>query len=357
MFKKYQQWPALAVLVAAIASTFVDGMPPTIVLVLLIISAVLFIISSRGSKYFNKAQRIIAARDLSRYPEAIGYLEKAIKAGMPDSYLVIAASVLMQYGDMEKARQALVPLLESKDKQTAALAKITLSLYWFANDDLERAIELCESARDENGSTDRNLCFNLAVYYLRAGRRKDFRKCVKDALTRYPSSPAISDMQAVLFMLDERWDLAGSMLYAIFDSTSPTSAEPYVHMAMTYLHYGMIEKAREELEKADAAHFTNISIYSSEDIEKLMKALEDPEEIMAAAAAVNSSTMATAAGIMPSWNRGEAASVLSVLPGYPELPDFRSIAIQPKDDADEGRSDVNTELTEADEKWLKRHED
>ena len=357
MLRKYQQWPAIALLVLAIVFMVTPSVPPFIVFILLIASAVLFFISSRGSYYFSKAYKIFKAGNFARYEEGLGYIRKAVKAGMPDNYLVIAASVMMQYGDIEEAKKVLDPLVGSKDKQTAALAKITLSMYYFAYDDLERAIELCESARDDDKSEDRNLFVNLSIYYLKSGKRKDFRKCVKDAMSRFPSSPAVADMQAMMFMIDERWDLAGGMLYAMFESMTPSFADPYVHMAMVYLHYGEIEKARKELDKAAGAIFTNISMYRREDIEAIRKALETPDEALECTLAINGNASAVAAGIRPEWHKGESIDDLSVLPGFPPEPDFHKAATPAKDDVEGESGEVNTELTEADEKWLERHED
>ena len=272
---RYKQTPAIVLLVIGIALMMMPSVPRALVLVMLAAAAVLMVFASRSSYYFNKASKIIRTKEVARFPEAVGYLNKAIDAGLPDDYLVIAASVLMQYGDKEKARTALVPLLDSKKKQTAALAKITLSMYYFVSDDIEEAIRLCESARDDDGSADRNLYVNLAVYYLRAGDRKNYRKTVKDAVSRYPSSPAVVDSQAILYMLDGRWDLAGATLFAIFDTISPSFADPYVHMAMVHMHYGEIGKARKELEKAEATLFTNISVYDPEDYGSHYNAIKD----------------------------------------------------------------------------------
>ena len=90
MLRKYQQWPAIALLVLAIVFMVTPSVPPFIVFILLIASAVLFFISSRGSYYFSKAYKIFKAGNFARYEEGLGYIRKAVKAGMPDNYLVIA---------------------------------------------------------------------------------------------------------------------------------------------------------------------------------------------------------------------------------------------------------------------------
>ena len=357
MLRRYQQWPAIAVLVLAIVLMVTPSVPPFIVFILLIASAVLFFISSRGSYYFSKAYKIFKAGNMARYEEGLGYIIKAVKAGLPDNYLVIAASVMMQYGDIEEARRILEPLVDSKDKQAAGLAKITLSMYYFACDDLDKAIELCESARDEDKSEDRNLFVNLSIYYLKSGKRKEFRKCVREAMTRFPSSPAVADMQAMMFMADERWDLAGGILQAMFETVTPSFADPYAHMAIVYLHYGEIGKARREMEKAAGAIFTNISMYRRDDIEAMKEALGTPDEAKECALAINASATAVAAGIRPEWQKGEMIDDLELLPGFPPEPDFRKAATPARDDVEGESGEVNTELTEADEKWLKRHED
>ena len=354
--RKYKQVPAIVLFVIAFGLSTLDAVPRAIILVLLAAAVVMLALSSRSSYYFSKASKIIREKDISRFPEAVGYLNKAIDAGMPENYLVIAASVLMQYGDQEKARKALESVVESRKKETAALAKITLSMYYFANDEIEKAIELCESAK-EDGSTDRNLYINLGVYYLRIGDRKNFRKNVKEAVSRYPSSPAVIDSQSIVYMLDGRWDLAGAALFAIFDTLTPSFADPYVHMAFIHMHYGEIAKAREELEKAESTLFTNISVYQPEMIEKMKKALETSDEIIPLIQAIENDITAASSGLIPEWTKGESTDERTHLPSFPEEPDFKKAVLPEKDIVDNDDEDVNTELTEADEKWLERHKD
>ena len=353
---KYKQAPALVLLVIGFGLSMIESVPRTLVLIVLGAAAVLLAIASRSSYYFSKASKIIRAKDLSRFPEAVGYLNKAIDAGMPDNYLVIAASVLMQYGDLEKAKNALLTITDSKKKDIASLAKITLSMYYFANDDLEEAIRLCESAK-EDGSTDRNLYVNLGVYYLRTGDRKNFRKIVKEAVSRYPSSPAVVDSQSIIHMLDGRWDLAGASLFAIFDTINPSFADPYVHMAIVHMHYGEIGKARAELEKAEATLFTNISVYKPETIRKMREALETGDEIIPLIKAIENDIPAAASGLVPEWGKGEPTDERTILPGFPEEPDFKKEVLPEKDIVDDEDDDINTDLTDDDEKWLEKHKE
>ena len=355
---RYKQTPAIVLLVIGIALMMMPSVPRALVLAVLAAAAVLMVFASRSSYYFNKASKIIRTKEVARFPEAVGYLNKAIDAGLPDDYLVIAASVLMQYGDKEKARTALVPLLDSKKKQTAALAKITLSMYYFVSDDIEEAIRLCESARDDDGSADRNLYVNLAVYYLRAGDRKNYRKTVKDAVSHYPSSPAVVDSQAILYMLDGRWDLAGATLLALFDTINPSFADPYVHMAMVHMHYGEIGKARKELEKAEATLFTNISVYDPEDISRIRETLDKDDEVIPMIRAFENDIASAASGCIPSWEKGDTTDAgTSLIPGFPAEPDFKKEALPEKDYVEDEDEDISTDLTDADERWLERHQD
>ena len=355
--RKYKQVPAIVLLLIGFGLSMIEAVPRSLILAILIAAAVLLCFSSRSSYYFSKASKIIRAKDVSRFPEAVGYLDKAINAGMPDNYLVIAASILMQYGDQEKAKNALIPVTSSKKKDIAGLAKITLSMYYFANGDLDEAIRLCESAKEDDGSTDRNLYVNLGVYYLRQGDRKNFRKNVKEAVSRYPSSPAVIDSQSIVHMLDGRWDLAGATLFAIFDTVTPSFADPYVHMAFVHMHYGEIEKARQELEKAGSTLFTNISVYQPDEIEKMRKALETGDEILPFINAVESDICASSSGLMPEWGKGEPTEERTLLPGFPAEPDFKKEVLPEKDIVDDEDDDINTDLTDEDERWLEKHQD
>ena len=353
--RKYHTLPALLVLAAAIVLMLIEAVPKAVSIVLLVIAALLMIYLSRGNLYFSLAVNIVRGSKKEKYQRAIGYFSKALKAGLPPKFAVVAASMLLQNGKTEEAKSYLEPLTKDTDQAIAQEASVTLSMYYWYIKDLDKAIALCEEVKNK-GRGDKNLYINLATYYLKAGRTRDFKALMKEIDVKKYTSSAMIDFNAVNAMLDKQWKRAGELLTALLDGSKPSFADPYVHLAMVYLHYGKLDKAVEYLKAGAETRFTATAIYSKDDIIKLTQALESPEENLSAALAVNRSTIDLVNGVLPHWgkNTGEAVSQV-----FPELPDFFSD--EEEEEADEPEmeetdpDDVNTELNDADEEWLKRH--
>ena len=115
------------------------------VILLLALATILW--ARRAYFFFIKANRIYSAKDRSRYPEAMAWYARTLKAGISPKYTVLAATILIQEGHASEGRWALEKLVTSrsvKDEAILGQAKSALSLAFYIDRDYERALSLCE---------------------------------------------------------------------------------------------------------------------------------------------------------------------------------------------------------------------
>lgn len=353
--RKYHTLPALILLAVSIVLLMIESVPKAAALTVLVIAALLLVYLSRGNLYFSRAVNIVRGNKKEKYPKAIDLFTKALKAGLPSKFAVVAASMLLQNGKAEEAKGYLEPLTKDSDASIAAEASVTLSMYYWYIKDLDKAIELCENVK-EKGKADKNLYINLATYYLKAGRTRDFKDLMKEIDIGKYKSAAMIDFNAVNALLEKNWRRAGQLLTALLDGPQPSFADPYVHLAMVYLHYGKLDEALKYLTAGQGTRFNATSIYQKEDIDRLVSALQSPDENLSAALAVNRHTLDMVNGSIPSWSKNTGDDIKH---SFPELPDFFGELEEADEEAEaeDERDDVNTDITDEDEEWLKRHKD
>lgn len=353
---KYRFFPGAIVLAIALIAMMTEEVPAWLSLILITAAAVLFIYGSRGTVYFTKAVKAINSMDPVRKQKGIDLMRKALDAGLSNENAVVAASVMLQNDEIERAKNVLEPLSKSKERKVAGPALSSLSMYYWLNDDYTKAIELCEKAK-EIGYVSRNLCINLLTYYLAAGKTREFSDLLSEMGTSGAASPAIVDFIAVNEMFHGNWKQAGAYLEALCIEATPSFPDAYVHFAQVYMHYGAIAEARKMLSEALDTDFARYSVYSKESVSEMLRILSDGMEcipFVEAANRDNKAILRIVNGKLPRYEKAEESTDLpDVLPGYPAMPDFRN-EIQEEDLDDR---EANTELTEADEKWLSRHGD
>lgn len=314
------------------------------------LAALSLIFASKGTMTFSKANRIISQRKPNFLEKALPLYEKAIKEGIPEQYQLIAGTLLIQYGNMEKGKEALEELLNSKEKKIVFQAKEGLSMYYWIKKDTGRAIKVCEDAK-EMGFKDKNLYINLGTYYLAKNKLHDFKILMKESYRSKLDSPALVDMQAVCAILEGNYQKAGNLLMTIFDSMTPAYVDPYVHSAMVYLYYGETAMAIEYLKKClEVCSFSNTSILTKEGIEKMIALLEDQNTIWSFTAAINANALDLLNGKIPQYNKIENKK-----PSFASLPAFKAERIAKEDLSEVDENEPNTSLTDEDEEWLKRH--
>lgn len=348
--KKYRSIPSIIILVVALLFLVNSKYPKWMGLSLLALSAASLILASKGTMTFSKANRIISQRKPGFLEKALPLYEKSIKEGIPEQYQLIAATLLIQYGNMEKGKEALEELLNIKDKKIVFQAKEGLSMYYWIKKDTGRAIKMCEDAK-EMGFKDKNLYINLGTYYLAKNKLHDFKILMKESYRSKLDSPALVDMQAVCAILEGNYQKAGNLLATIFESMTPAYVDPYVHAAMVYLNFGKVETALEYLKKClDACSFSNTSILTKEGIEKMISLLENQDTVWAFTAAMNENALGILNGKLPNYSKYDNKK-----PAFASLPAFKAEGIAKEDLAEDDENEPNTSLTDEDEEWLKRH--
>ncbi len=355
--KKYRYIPGAVLLALSLIGMMTEGVPEWLSFILLIAAAVSVVFASRGMLSYSKAVKAINSGDYAKKQEGVRLMEKAVDAGLPDESAVVAASVLLQNGREDKGKELLESLAKSTNRKVSGPALASLSMYYWMTGEYGRAIELCEKAKSD-GYSSRNLYINLLTYYLAAGKTREFSDLLEEMGTSGAAAPAIVDFHAVNEMLRGDWRQAGTFLEALCTEARPGFPDPYIHFAQVHMHYGNIGKAKEMLTEALDADYARYSVYKKETVAEMLRILSDSHEcvpFVEAANRDNKAILKIVNGTLPRYERSEEECTLSQLPGYPEEPVFSEVLKEAVEEDDDDR-DANTELTEADERWLRRHQ-
>ncbi len=311
---------------------------------------VLMVINSIGTIYYTKGTKFLQGSNPD-VKKAVPYFEKAVKRTLDPQSAIIAATILVQYGDMETGRRILEEYTSSTDKKLQGTSKISLSMYWWVKRDLGKALEMVEDVYNNSTYRDRNLYINLLTFYLEEGRYREFRKLLKDAKDKGLIIPATVDLEASYYMTQSDWAKCGRLTRSLFEDGKPKFIDPYLHEAMVQLHYGEWENAVKSLrDLKENVMFTNASVYTEAQIDTFIAYIEDKETRWGLLKAVESDPALLVRREMPAVEKGLA------MPSFPPLPDFTAIP-EEKDSTERDEGDIDTDLTAADEEWLRKHSD
>lgn len=348
--KRYTTIPGVGAIVVAALLSFIPSIPAWISSVLLLGAIIFCLYWTRGNMYYGKAVKALkrSGQNKAKDEEVKALFEKALKAGLPGQYTVIASSVLLAKGSNQVAADALTPLTESSDRKIRAQAKTALSMhYWFLGD-MEEAIRLSESAVEEDGAKDRNTYINLCCYYLRAGKAEKFRKTVNEISD---NSPAFQHFKAVAYLMESKFREAGIMLEEMFSHANPSYPDPYINYALVYLHYGRLKKAEELAATAlQASSIMDLAVYQRDFTEGFHSGLSDPYRRIPMMNAVGKNLKQVMIGKLPEVEAADEPFDGDVAPDAPELPSFSEEKIGKK-----RTEDVSTDLTSSDEEWIRTH--
>lgn len=345
--------PGVILLIAAVFTLLTESLPYWISMILLLGAALCLVYTSRGAYFFSKGAKLVATKQKENIAKAADLFRKALKAGLPENYAVYAGTFFIQQDDAEIGKNVLEPITRRNDPKLAAPAMTSLSMYYYAKKDYDKAIELCEKAK-ELGYKNHNLYIDLATYYLKAERIKEFHILMNEMEKMADSSPAILDFVAINDILIGKFRSAGGRLQLLFEHHIPDFADPYVHSAQVYLHYGDVENALKKLNEAKEQRFLRFSIYNKETIERMIEALGNPKERVPFTEAVNASPLVVINGSLPEWKASETECNEMLLPDYPKLEGFEIEAYDEVSEEDGG--DINTDITDDDEEWLRKHQ-
>ncbi len=354
---KYRQGISVIILIAVLVLVVATPLQSAVKLILMALALVIIGFNSRGNASYAKANKIVAARDMSRMDEAVALYSKAVKAGISSNYRLMAGTIILQYGDIEEGRRILEKLNDDRNKDVRCVSKLSLSMYYWIRKDLGKAIGLCEETRSE-GYRNQNLYVNLCTYYLAEHNQKQFLRTLKEAFSGNMASIPLIDLQAVHLMLQDNWKDAGGTLKGIFDQVTPSFPDPYVHMAQVKLHYGNVKDAVEYLKSGLGCIFSNTVLFDKSMLEKMLEGLGNENTRLDWVEGINNNTEAIINGNLPAVGTGGRPCSDMVVPGYPKEPVFKSGGSQSaisRNVGDGDDRDVDTELNEEDEKWLRRH--
>ena len=359
MNKRIKQVLTVTTIGIAFIVAFLTNIPAWGKIAFFIVPLVMVTINSKGSRLMGKANQMIQKRDNSLIPQAVELYAEALKAGVPDNFQMVAATMLIQHGDPEIGKKYLEPLLTNPKKEIRCPAKISLSMYYWIKKDLGKAISLCEEVRDEN-YRNRNLYTNLCTYYIDRGNTKEFDKLLKEAVSTGNVGVPIYDLEAVSSMLKNDYKRAGEILTSLLAAAEPSFADPYIHMAVVKLHYGNVRDAIELLRKAENTVFSNTVLYREDEIVKIRKGLENPNTRLQYVMSLQTNLSDIINGRKIKLVENDKPRCEDdMLPGYQPEPSFKednnlnrflNENIQEKDERE-----LNTDITDDDEEWIKHH--
>lgn len=355
--RKFRQMALMICIVAGAIFLLQPSLPRYLPIIFFSIALVLVIWNSIGTFFYGKAAKILQDKTNSSYEKAMPYFDKAIKWGVNENCQIVAGTLMLQHGDMEKGRVILEHLASGTNPKTKDASKVSLSMYWWMKGDLDSAISISKKAL-ENGCRDKNLYVNLCTYLLEKGDYKEYRKYIKECNDNSLSTPAILDLEAAYYMIQKDWKKAGTLLASLFDKTTPAYKDPYLHKAMIDLHYGEWENAVKSLsEIKNMCVESNTSVYTLDEIDTLISLIKDENTRWGMLEVVDKTPEILIKGHMPTVKKGLKK------PDTPDKPSFSEEAFDPtstsisktEDDDDDDERDMDTSLNDDDEEWIKKH--
>ena len=111
--RKYKTAAALLIIVLMIAYTFFVDSSNEAKLIILIAGLVVLAVLNRGNAVYAKATKILARKNPAELESAVRLMEKALDLGCSENNTVIAATLVLQHGNIEKAKKSLEEVKDS----------------------------------------------------------------------------------------------------------------------------------------------------------------------------------------------------------------------------------------------------
>lgn len=310
---------------------------------------ILIVYFTRGTLYFIQANKQFNKSD---FDKAMRLYKKAVKAGISAKFMGTAGAIAIGMGETAWAKEVLTKAMKKVPKKEITLLpslQTSLSMAYWVEGDLDKAIELAETAYN-NGYKDKNVFINLCTYYLEKEDLTSFRKLIKEYRnSSINNSPALADLNAASMMLSGDWAKAKNILTQLFEKKDFHFPDPYVHLAQINLFYGNFASALSALQRGlDNCKFTKTSVIEKETIEKLISIIKEPEKNAGYIIAINKDPLSLINGKIPSPI--ENATLTFEKEKVEEQIEKIEKAIETEDDGD-----INTDLTDDDEEWIRKH--
>ncbi len=260
-----------------------------------------FLFWKRSILYYIQGSRHLSKDDQHGMEKAWSLYQKALRSGLIPAYRITVASMYIQHGEVNEGKAIIEEYLaaykKKEDKSLTNIAKTMLSVVYWLQDDVKKALLLCKEVY-ASGYRDKNLFINYGAYALEYGDLKTARMLIKEGAQYEAESPGVQDNHGWLCLLEGKWDEADDLYTALVDK-SPAFPEPFLHAAQVQIHYGKVGDAIELLEKALLVQYTNTTKIRKADIQALKERLEDPKTRRAGALEIDQNTALVASGKLP----------------------------------------------------------
>ncbi len=318
--------------------------------VLMAVVLALIVFFTRGTLYFIQANKQF---NKNNFDKAMALYKKAVKAGISAKFMGTAGAIAIGMGETAWAIDVLTKAMKHVPKKEAKTLlpslQTSLSMAYWVEGDVDKALEIAEGAYN-SGYRDKNVYINLCTYYLEKEDLSSFRKLIKEYRNSSINSPALADLNAASMMLSGDWAKAKNILTQLFAKKDYHFPDPYVHLAQIELFYGNFSQALSVLQRGlDNCKFTKTSIIDQETMEKLIAIIKEPEKNAGYIMAINKDPLSLINGKIP------AALENAVLSFEKEKVEAQVEKIERAVDVEEGDGEINTDLTDDDEEWLRKH--
>ena len=229
----------------------------------------------RGYMYFTSAAKTIQKTGPSE--KVWNTLNKAVKAGVSPEYKNIIALTMIQNYKTDDGIAILQGVIEKNSEQyQTAVAKMYLSMAYFAKKDYAKAIEDLEALIDSGFEENRTFEL-LARYYLCNNDIAHAKKVIIASRKKEVSTGTMKDDTGLYYIQNGEWKRAREVYEDLLDE-NPFFPDAYVHAAKVFCHFDDKEKALECLDYALSKRFHSTDIYTEDDILKLKEEISGKTE-------------------------------------------------------------------------------
>lgn len=339
----------ILVAIVIILTMLVPGLNSALRISILILGLLVILVTRRGVMYYNRGNKKIIGKKPEELPKALELYRKALKAGVPAEATITIGTILIYNKHLEEGKEAIQKVIDKgikgKDNKYQIDARVAISMAYWQEGDIDKAISYCEDAYKMGGKSA-NLYVNLSTYYLYKEDVTSFLNICDEFSgdVQYDKSPALTDLKAVAEILTGKWKKASAILNDLLKSGNVKFADPYIHLIQVKLHFqnreDAIKLAGLILERCTFDHAT---VITEECVKSLIEELSTEQGALELMKANEVDPLALVNGKLPAHTTEEVVFTREKEPAALSEARFRRDA------------ELNTEITEADEEWARKH--
>lgn len=226
----------------------------------------IYLFLRRGYMYFTSGAKLI--RKTGPSDKVWDTLNKAVKAGISPEYMNIVAITMIQNNKIDNGISISEEVIrKNSEPYQSSVAKMNLSMAYFAMKDYPKAIETLEGVL-ESGFEDNRTYELLARYYLCNNDIANAKKVIAESRRKEVKTGTMKDDTGYYYMQTGEWKRAKEVYADLLDD-NPSFPDAYVNAAKVFYHFGDKEKAIESLDYALAKRFHSTDMYTEDYISKL----------------------------------------------------------------------------------------